>query len=155
MEGESSTSPKLSSHAMPIDRRAADNMVVLLDGWLDNQREGKPKKIHRSQDHSEFRTNLMLVQTAYSTVAVVNSHECALVLVYSKFLDVHTGRDLANILVFLAIQTDVNDNERLVNLAMKVVKELTYAIAQNSFGDAWKSRALEKDNTREFRGGNG
>lgn len=38
-----STPLKPSSHEMLIDRRAADNMVVLLDGRLDDQREGKPK----------------------------------------------------------------------------------------------------------------
>lgn len=33
---------------------------------------------------------------------------------------------------------------------MKVVKELTHAIAQDSFGDAWKCDFLEKDETTEM-----
>ncbi|KAG2053250.1 hypothetical protein BDR06DRAFT_482457 [Suillus hirtellus] len=47
------TPSKPSSHEMLIDRRAADDMVILL----------------------EFRTNLMLVQR-HIPVVVVKSHEC-------------------------------------------------------------------------------
>lgn len=47
------------------------------------------------------------------------------------------------------LEVDVNDNERLVDLTTKVVKELTYAIAQGSFGDVWKCTFSEKDNSVE------
>lgn len=47
------------------------------------------------------------------------------------------------------LDVDVNDNERLVDLTTKVVKELTYAIAQGSFGDVWKCTFSEKDNSVE------
>ncbi|KAG1778252.1 kinase-like domain-containing protein, partial [Suillus placidus] len=47
------------------------------------------------------------------------------------------------------LDVDINDNERLVDLPTKVIKELTYAIAQGSFGDVWKCRFSEKDNNLE------
>jgi len=47
------------------------------------------------------------------------------------------------------VDVDVNDNERLVDLTTKVVKEFTYAIAQGSFGDVWKCTFSEKDNNVE------
>ncbi|KAG2077923.1 hypothetical protein BDR04DRAFT_1147638 [Suillus decipiens] len=43
---------------------------------------------------------------------------------------------------------DVDDGH-LAGLTAKVVKEPTHAIAQGSFGDAWKCRLSEKDNNAE------
>ncbi|KAG2092792.1 uncharacterized protein F5147DRAFT_657579 [Suillus discolor] len=52
----------------------------------------------------------------------------------------HKGRNPANIPVLVVTQTAT----RLVDLTTKVVEELTYAIAQDSFGDIWKCRFSEK-----------
>ncbi|KAG1897311.1 kinase-like domain-containing protein [Suillus fuscotomentosus] len=47
------------------------------------------------------------------------------------------------------LDVNSNDNERPVDLTMKVMKELAYATAQGSFGDVWKCVFSDKDSNVE------
>ncbi|KAG2092814.1 uncharacterized protein F5147DRAFT_657592 [Suillus discolor] len=47
------------------------------------------------------------------------------------------------------LDIDISDNGRPVDLTTKIVKDLTYATAQGSFGDVWKCIFSEKDNNVE------
>ncbi|KAG2053244.1 hypothetical protein BDR06DRAFT_1021619 [Suillus hirtellus] len=124
-----STPSKPSSHEVLIDRRAADDMVVLLDDRLDDRGEEKPKNL------------INVIQNLGLTLCWYNGIFLWLCALPNKRWKVQPEPETSS---STYLDVDVNDNGRLVNFAMKVVKELTYAIAQDSFGDEWKCRFLEK-----------